>query len=129
MQSAPNRVVIIMLAEGRRSQIQVERMIGCVVKCALFMNILPGSGARRTYLLLGLTILLGACETTPRPEKGAAASLFHPEKLAEMDAVVMQAITERKCPGGVLWLEHRGQTYHRAYGCRAVAPVVETMTE
>ncbi len=54
---------------------------------------------------------------------------FRPEKLAEMDAAINQAIAEKKCPGGVLWLEHQGQIYHKAYGNRALVPEVEPMTE
>jgi uncharacterized protein YbbC (DUF1343 family)/CubicO group peptidase (beta-lactamase class C family) len=67
---------------------------------------------------------------------GRAASLswsvqdaFYPEKLAEMDAAINQAIAAKKCPGGVLWLEHRGIAYHKAYGNRALVPAVEPMTE
>lgn len=62
---------------------------------------------------------------TPRP----VATVFRPEKLAEMDTAILQAITDHKCPGGVLWLERSGATYHRAYGQRAVVPVGEPMTE
>ncbi len=54
---------------------------------------------------------------------------FYPEKLAEMDAAINQAIADKKCPGGVLWLEHRGVSYHKAYGNRALVPSVEPMTE
>jgi len=55
---------------------------------------------------------------------------FHAEKLAEMDAVINEAIAEGKCPGGVLWLERQGaKSYHKAYGQRAVVPAKETMTE
>jgi uncharacterized protein YbbC (DUF1343 family) len=54
---------------------------------------------------------------------------FRAEKLAEMDAAINQAIAAKKCPGGVLWLEHEGQVYHKAYGNRAVVPQVESMTE
>jgi len=54
---------------------------------------------------------------------------FRPEKLAEMDQAINAAIADRKCPGGVLWLQHDGATYHRAYGQRAVVPAVEPMTE
>lgn len=46
-----------------------------------------------------------------------------------MDAAIERAIADRKCPGGVLWLERDGQSYHRAYGQRAVVPVPEPMTE
>ena len=49
--------------------------------------------------------------------------------LAQMDAAVQNAIGERLCPGGTLWVEHAGASYHRAYGSRALSPVVEPMTE
>src|SRR5215813_14395176 len=54
---------------------------------------------------------------------------FRPEKLAEMDAAIQEAISEKQCPGGVLWLEHRGASYHKAYGQRALVPGSEPMTE
>ena len=57
------------------------------------------------------------------------AKPFRPEKLAEMDTAINQAITDKKCPGGVLWFEREGQIYHKAYGNRAVIPEVEPMTE
>jgi uncharacterized protein YbbC (DUF1343 family)/CubicO group peptidase (beta-lactamase class C family) len=46
-----------------------------------------------------------------------------------MDAEVAAAIENKKCPGGVLWLEHKGVSYHRAYGSRALVPQTEAMTE
>jgi CubicO group peptidase (beta-lactamase class C family) len=46
-----------------------------------------------------------------------------------MDAAIEQAIAEQKCPGGVLWLEHNGKAYHKAFGYRAIAPQREAMTE
>ncbi len=58
-----------------------------------------------------------------------ATPAFYPTKLAEMDEVINQAIADKKCPGGVLWVEHRGVSYHKAYGDRAVVPTVEPMTE
>jgi uncharacterized protein YbbC (DUF1343 family)/CubicO group peptidase (beta-lactamase class C family) len=59
----------------------------------------------------------------------AKQAAFRPEKLAEMDKAIEQAIADQKCPGGVLWLEHRGTVYHKAYGNLAVVPKVEPMTE
>src|SRR3954468_975032 len=56
-------------------------------------------------------------------------SAFRPEKLGEMDDAIEQAIANKKCPGGVLWLEHREGAYHKAYGNRALLPKVERMTE
>jgi CubicO group peptidase (beta-lactamase class C family) len=46
-----------------------------------------------------------------------------------MDAAITQAIEQKRCPGGVLWLEREGQAYHKAYGLRAIVPTPETMTE
>src|SRR5690242_1807513 len=59
----------------------------------------------------------------------ASQSSLHPEKLTEMDAAINQAIADKKCPGGVLWFEHRGVSYHKAYGNRSLVPRVEPMTE
>ncbi len=55
--------------------------------------------------------------------------MLRPEKLAEMDAAINKAIAAKKLPGGVLWFEHRGVSYHKAYGNRALVPSVEPMTE
>ena len=54
---------------------------------------------------------------------------FRAEKLKEIDETIVQAIHEQNCPGGVLWLEHRGNAYHKAYGNRALVPSPEPMTE
>lgn len=59
----------------------------------------------------------------------APGAAFRPEKLAEMDVAIEQAIAEKRCPGGVLWVEHRGAVYHKAYGNRALVPATEPMTE
>jgi CubicO group peptidase (beta-lactamase class C family) len=57
------------------------------------------------------------------------AQVFHPDKLAAMDAAIETAIAHHQCPGGILWLEHDGVAYHKAYGHRALAPDPEPMTE
>jgi len=67
---------------------------------------------------------LSAMIASARPQ-----SALRPDKLAEMDAAVAQAIADKQCPGGVLWVEHKGATYHRAYGKRALVPAEEPMTE
>jgi len=54
---------------------------------------------------------------------------LYPEKLAEMDAAINVAIAERQCPGGVLWVEHQGASYHKPFGKRAILPADEMMTE
>jgi uncharacterized protein YbbC (DUF1343 family)/CubicO group peptidase (beta-lactamase class C family) len=56
------------------------------------------------------------------------STVFRPAKLAEIDASITAAISNRAAPGVVLWLEHAGSSYHRAYGQRSVLPVPEVMT-
>src|ERR1700744_1422200 len=74
--------------------------------------------------LAGLLLILSSC-TTPKP----SPPVFRADKLAEMDTAINTAIANHKCPGGVLWLEHDGVAYHKAYGNRALVPAVEPMTE
>jgi CubicO group peptidase (beta-lactamase class C family) len=59
----------------------------------------------------------------------ACRPAFHADKLAAMDAAIKTAIDQHQCPGGVLWLEHDGRAYHKAFGSRALEPERETMTE
>ena len=58
-----------------------------------------------------------------------AQAAFRPEGLAQLDAAITNAIALKQCPGAVLWLEGNGQSYHQAYGQRALQPVGEPMTE
>ena len=85
-------------------------------------------GVPQCCLSLLLLLGLGACKSAPPPRAEAPPSPFYPAKLEEMDRVIAQAIGEKKCPGGVLWLEHHGAVYDKAYGLRAVVPEAEPMT-
>lgn len=76
---------------------------------------------RRRLLPLAVALALTACASTART--------YHPAKLAEIDGAIEQAIAEKKLPGAVLWIEHDGATYRRAYGNRALVPAVEALTE
>jgi uncharacterized protein YbbC (DUF1343 family)/CubicO group peptidase (beta-lactamase class C family) len=60
---------------------------------------------------------------------GWAQGDFRSEKLAEIDEAIQHAIRNQACPGGVLWLEHRGHSYHKAYGNRSLVPDTEPMSE
>jgi uncharacterized protein YbbC (DUF1343 family)/CubicO group peptidase (beta-lactamase class C family) len=86
------------------------------------------SRSRLAWFHVALLTLVSLC---PGPSLRAApeATVFYPEKLTEMDAAINQAIAEKRTPGGVLWVEHRGVSYHKAYGNRALVPAVEPMTE
>jgi uncharacterized protein YbbC (DUF1343 family)/CubicO group peptidase (beta-lactamase class C family) len=78
---------------------------------------------------ISVALLLCLSPGHAAPTARSVEATFYPEKLAEMDAAIHEAILAGKCPGGVLWLEHNGVAYHKAYGNRAVVPAVEPMTE
>src|SRR6266550_2459531 len=82
-------------------------------------------GTSCRIILVGLFFWFVSC-TIPAEAAGTA---FHKDKLKAMDAAINQAIAEKKCPGGVLWVEHKSTSYHKAYGHRALVPSVEPMTE
>ena len=56
------------------------------------------------------------------------ASEMLPAKLKEIDAAVENAIAAGDIPGAVVWLESKGEVYHRAYGQRMISPGSEKMT-
>lgn len=58
-----------------------------------------------------------------------SSSAFKADKLAAMDIAVADAITAKKIPGGVLWLERDGQIYRKTYGNRTLVPAVDATTE
>ena len=88
-----------------------------------------GATARLGYLLFGLIWWLSACQSTPPPVEKTPPIVFRTQKFGEMDRAITEAVAEKRCPGGVLWVEHRGQNYHKAFGRRAIVPVPEPMTE
>ncbi len=48
--------------------------------------------------------------------------------LAAIDQEILAAIGEGHIPGAVLWIESKGEVYHRAYGKRVTSPGSEEMT-
>ncbi len=70
-----------------------------------------------------LVLLLGACAQVPLQQPAAKAPL------AEADAAIQAMIDARQMPGGQLWIEQSGHSYHRAYGLRAELPVAEPADE
>jgi uncharacterized protein YbbC (DUF1343 family)/CubicO group peptidase (beta-lactamase class C family) len=82
---------------------------------------------RRARLLL--ILLAAACASAPAPPPVPAPPSFNAEKLHEIDAAIDDAVAKKHIPGGVLWIEHDGDTYHRAYGRRALTPNIERATE
>lgn len=60
---------------------------------------------------------------------GKAAEAFHREKLVALDEAVEQAISDGNIIGAALWVERDGESYHKAFGQRALTPHREAMTE
>src|SRR5580658_3889727 len=57
-----------------------------------------------------------------------AANPLDPAKLGQIDVALQKAIDENRLPGAVVWVEHGGDVYWKAYGNRSLVPTVETMT-
>ena len=79
---------------------------------------------RGGIFILSACLLVAGCATKPSLTK-----TFRSEKLAEMDTAINSAIASNQIPGGVLWVEHNGVAYHKAFGSRALVPAREPMTE
>ncbi len=73
----------------------------------------------------------GVADAPPPTRAIATADVvsFDAAKIAAMTTAIEETITARQMPGAVLWLEHRNQEYHRAFGKRALIPEKEEMTE
>ena len=93
---------------------------------------------KSTVVALSIAALIFVSCKSQAPQSTSAESAkrievkktaFDSSKLSEMDAAIQEAIANKKCPGGVLWLGHGGTTYHKAYGNRALVPWNEAMTE
>lgn len=67
--------------------------------------------------------------TLAPPKPRETKSVLLDAKLSELDAEINEAIAEGKCPGGVLWFQHKTSVYRQTYGNRAVLPQMEPMTE
>src|SRR6185369_5842077 len=75
-------------------------------------------------LLLLAALVWQGCQTT----SPSSSFTFLLDKLAAMDSTNLQAIAERRMPGAVLWLEHDGVVYTKAFAQRATEPLPEQMT-
>jgi uncharacterized protein YbbC (DUF1343 family) len=57
-----------------------------------------------------------------------AGAAFREHKLQEIDTAINDAVAERRIPGGVLLIEHRGERVLRVYGNRSLVPEAEAAT-
>ncbi|MDF9834365.1 uncharacterized protein YbbC (DUF1343 family)/CubicO group peptidase (beta-lactamase class C family) [Ereboglobus sp. PH5-5] len=81
---------------------------------------------KHTLVFLFCSLCLCLCASSQAAPRTPA---LRPEKLAEMQAFINDAIAQGHCPGAVLWVEHNGERFHSAFGKRALVPAEETMTE
>ena len=87
---------------------------------------------RRLICFLAATAALlvwQGCQTSVRISSTASPAAFQAGKLGEIDALIEQGIADHRMPGAVVWIEHEGGIYRKAFGQRAVEPVSEPMTE
>jgi uncharacterized protein YbbC (DUF1343 family)/CubicO group peptidase (beta-lactamase class C family) len=85
-----------------------------------------GIGASRPLIA---ALGVGLCIVKPWLATAGPETAFRSEKIAEIDAAIEQTIASKGCPGGVVWIEHRGVSYHKAYGNRSLIPAFEAMSE
>jgi len=80
------------------------------------------------FVPLAAVVLLATSAVCPpllaATPSATSAPAFKADKLAAIDAAVAEAIAAKKLPGGVLWVEHDGQTYRKSYGQRALVPEI-----
>jgi uncharacterized protein YbbC (DUF1343 family)/CubicO group peptidase (beta-lactamase class C family) len=87
-------------------------------------------GVFSSFVLAFVLVLTGCkIDDSGNGYSSRATSRFDTTKLSEMDSAIGKAIDEKKCPGGVLWIEHQGAIYQKAYGSRALGERPESMTE
>ncbi len=86
-----------------------------------------GIFSSRHYQIAALALALALAGLVP--ESARAKEALDPTVLHKMDDAINQAIDEHKCPGAVIWVEHKGSTYYKAFGNRQLIPEKEKMTK
>lgn len=82
--------------------------------------------SRISVFLLAFLVACQSPRIAKSPKRIPPIQHLDEDKLAQMDRVIEKAIGEGKTPGGVLWIERKGQIYQKAFGNRAVFPMIET---
>ncbi len=63
------------------------------------------------------------------PLARVSGGALKPEKLSSLDVAVKKAMEDGTILGATLWVERKGESYHRAWGQRTAQPPIEAMTE
>ena len=85
--------------------------------------------ASRTVRVLLILILLAQMALAQLPVAKPESVAVSTERLAQMDAVIKEEISNKKLPGAVVLVGRKGRiVWDKAYGARAVEPSREAMT-
>jgi uncharacterized protein YbbC (DUF1343 family)/CubicO group peptidase (beta-lactamase class C family) len=80
-------------------------------------------------LCVSAVIIAAATHAQGLPAAAPQTVGMNPAKLAQIDALVEQDIKDKKLPGAVVIVGHKGKiVYRKAYGNRSLVPTVEKMT-
>ncbi|MDM4768168.1 serine hydrolase domain-containing protein [Pelomonas sp. SE-A7] len=79
--------------------------------------------SRRPLATLLSALILAGCAIPP------PAPPLQREALVQADTAIEAMIAAEQMPGGQFWVEREGQSYHRAYGRRALLPTPEASDE
>ena len=79
------------------------------------------------YVKIVFTLVLftvSACIKSPTapPRSAKPGDTFDLQKLRSIDSVIAEARTEKRLPGGVLWVERNGIHFTKAYGKASMKP-------
>jgi CubicO group peptidase (beta-lactamase class C family) len=108
----------------------------------MFFPHLPKVGSDRPYksaikhlirlslcLCVSAVIFSAFAHAQGLPSAPPQAVGMNPAKLAQIDALVQQDIKDKKLPGAVVLVGHKGKiVFRKAYGNRSLVPTVEKMT-
>src|SRR5205085_6232874 len=84
-----------------------------LIRCGHFHHM------RRLTFTLAITISLLLWPVTQFPALGSSFA-WRTNQLSEATALVEQGISDHRMPGAVIWIEHEGASYHKAFGERAL---------
>ena len=106
-----------------------------IVKTNLTKSICPAYSFHFSYLSLALRLCVSAVFFTAiahaqgLPLASPQSVGMDPDKLNQIDALVQQDIQDKKLPGAVVLVGHKGKiVFRKAYGNRSLVPTVEPMT-
>lgn len=82
----------------------------------------------KLFPVIALCLLFSACRQPQSTEVTTPARThFSPENLRPIEALLTNAIADKKIPGAVLWMESGSRKYSQTFGARSIAPKLEPL--